>query len=205
MRNPVIILGYGGHASVLVDILKLLDVEILGYVTSGINTSSKLINIRSLGHENIIFRYKFSEVDLINGIGSTPEGSNRRSVTTKFKKQNYRFLSLIHPTATIGSNIVLSEGVQIMAGCIIQNNTTIGSNTIINTNSIVEHDCKIGDDCHVAPGATICGNVTILDKTFIGAHSCVINKIKIGSNVVVAAGSCIYKNIESDIKVTQKR
>ena len=56
----------------------------------------------------------------MNGIGSVKSTSGRRRIFEQFQRKRYRFASVIHPAATIATDARLLEGVQVMAGAVVQ-------------------------------------------------------------------------------------
>jgi sugar O-acyltransferase (sialic acid O-acetyltransferase NeuD family) len=204
MQKPVIIVGAGGHAKVLVDVLRLMGKSIFGVVDPEKEKGYKWMGVNVLGDDNAIFEYKYKDVDLVNGIGKIPSSDLRSILDNKFISKGYSFITVIHPTAIISKDSNIGDGVQIMAGCIIQPGVTIGDSSIINTGATIDHDCVINTGVHVAPGAILCGNVSVGSQTFIGANSVVIQGIEIGRGCVVGAGSVIHENIHDSRKVIQK-
>jgi len=203
--KPVIILGAGGHAKVLIEILNKLDIEILGLTDNAENQIKEFQGLKILGDDYQVYKYPPEEVFLVNGIGSLPGNSIRRDIAIDMRDKGYRFLTIVHPNSLISEKAILHEGCQIMAGSIIQYGTSIGKDTIINTGSVIDHECYVGQSCHIATGSVLSGNVIVGDNTHIGTGTCIINNISIGENVVVAAGSVVYKDIISGSKFLQKK
>lgn len=201
MKKPVIILGSGGHAKVLINILKLCDIKIFGITDPETPKSYGLYeDITYLGDDNSISEYSPDKLLLVNGLGSAGKCDKRKLLFDKFKNHGYSFASLIHPSAIIAPDVKLSEGVQVMAGAIIQPGSIIGKNTIINTKVSVDHDCQIGSHVHLAPGVTLSGNVKVGDETHIGTGANIIQNINIGRNSLVGAGSLVLNNIPENSK-----
>ena len=188
--KPVIILGAGGHAKVCIDTLQCMGKEILGVVAPK-EDIGKILDVKYLGDESVVSEYDPSDIELVNGIGLLPGKSLRKKIFEKFKEMDYKFLTIIHPFSVIACDVVLQEGVQIMAGSVIQPSVKIGYNTIINTKTSVDHDCTIGDHCHLAPGVTICGGVSIGSDVFIGCGSTVVHEVEIHKEMTIRADSCI--------------
>ena len=206
MKNkPIIIMGAGGHAKVVANILKLSGRKVLGFVAPDLKTGSDLFGKKFLGNDTEISRHNSDEIELANGIGSLSGKDERWKLIDEMRKQGYKFSTIIHPNSLISSDVYLDEGVQIMAGVIIQPGTKIGRNSIINTGSIVDHDCKISENCHIAPGVILNGGVTVGKNTHIGTGSSVIQSITIGSNSSIAAGSVIYKDVPDNTTLIQGR
>jgi len=200
MTQPVIILGGGGHAKVLISVLQQLSVDIIGIVDADSKKiGSKLLNIAVIGTEDILVKYPPGSVQLVNGLGSIRRPEARKRIFKKFKKTGYEFANVVHQSCVIADDIVFGEGVQIMAGAVLQPGCSIGDNAVVNTNSSIDHDCKIGDHVHVAPGVILSGGVVIGSETHIGAGCVAIQGIEVGSRCLIGAGSLMLQNIPSDV------
>lgn len=198
MNLPVILIGGGGHAKVLADILLMLDVKVIGFTDINYKKSTeKVLGIPCLGMDEEVLKYPSAEILLVNGLGSTERPFKRGELFHFFKKQGYSFYSLIHPSAIISSYVELGEGVQIMAGAIVHAGSKLGDNVIVNTRASVDHDCYLGAHVHLAPGVTLSGGVWIGEQTHIGTGASVIQNVKIGVNCFVAAGALVVKDIQS--------
>jgi UDP-perosamine 4-acetyltransferase len=196
MSKPVILLGSGGHARVLLDMLRRLDVELLGLADPNRLAGSEYLGVNILGDDSAIWAYPADSVELVNGIGSLPRDAGlRAALFEKCRAQGYRFRTLIDPRAFTATDVVLAEGVQLMAGAIIQSGTEIAENCIINSGAIVEHDCRIGCDVHIAPGAVLSGGVELGDKVHVGTGATIIQGIRIGSGSVIGAGSVVTRDV----------
>lgn len=196
MNKKVFILGSGGHASVLVDILKQNKQTVSGIFSYDVDcTRSSLSGIPMFNNENDIFKANANVVSIVNGIGSLPKSSIRTNLYLKFNEEGYTFQQVISKQAIISSYATLGKGVQVMPGAIIQAGAVIGDNSIINTGAIVEHDCIIGKHCHIAPGVTLSGQVTIGDLVHVGTGANVIQNIIIGEKAIVGAGATVIKSV----------
>lgn len=198
----MLIIGGGGHTKVLIEALKQCSTKILGIVEADVvKLGSAISGIRVIGDDNTISGYKSDEVLLVNGIGSVNVPKRRVDVFEKFKAKGFSFATVIHPSAVVASDVVLGEGVQIMAGVVIQPGSVIGSDTIVNTAATVDHDCQIGDHVHLAPGVTLSGEVKIGNTSHIGTGATVIQGIKIGNNCLIAAASVVVDDIPGNTEV----
>ncbi|MBY0223489.1 MULTISPECIES: acetyltransferase [Sporosarcina] len=193
MNKPVIILGDGGHASVLAEILLLEQRNVLGYTSPEPN--KVFFSLNYLGADEAIRAFDPSEVELVLGLGSVNLPYVRSTIFQHFKMLGYTFVTVIHPSAIIAPSAKVEEGCQIMAGSIMQTNSVIEENVILNTGTKVDHDCSIGCHSHIAPGVTISGGVQIGDTTHIGTGATIIQGIKIGSHVLIGAGSVVINDI----------
>jgi len=202
-NNVIIILGAGGHAKVLIDALLLASsVVITGVVDPDLTlTGTEILGVPVLGGDDVVNEFQPSEVQLINGLGSVGLPVNRQKIFVRFKDMGCTFVSVIHPSAVVASDVVFGEGVQVMAGAVIQPGCRIGINSIINTHASVDHDCNIGDHVHISPGVTLSGGVTVGACSHIGTGATVIQGISIGNGCLIAAGAVVTKNIDNEVKV----
>jgi len=199
---PVIVLGAGGHAKVLIEAMLSSTIVIAGIVDNNpLVIGMKLLGIPVLGNDDILNELSPSEINLVNGIGSIGLPKKRTDIFELYKNRSYVFASVVHPSAIVASDAVLAEGAQVMAGVVIQPGSNIGRNSIINTRASIDHDCIICDHVHIAPGVTLAGGVSVGAKSHIGTGATVIQGISIGENCIVGAGALVLHNVESGFTV----
>lgn len=200
MNLPVIVLGAGGHAKVLVDALQLAAVEIVGIVDTdaGMHGTS-LLGVRVLGGEGVLSQHDPKQVRLVNGLGSIGLPEKRRQLFESIRKRGYAFQNVLHPSAVIGSGVILGEGAQIMAGAVVQTGARIGANAILNTGTRVDHDCVVGAHVHLAPGAILCGGVRVGDASHVGAGATVIQEVVIGAGCLIGAGALVLADVPAGV------
>jgi UDP-perosamine 4-acetyltransferase len=200
LRVPLIVIGGGGHAKVLVSTLLLCNRRILGYADPN-PTAAGLLGIECIGDDDVVMTHVPSQVRLVNGVGSTGSVTRRKGIYERFSLARFDFARVIHPSASVAAEVEIEEGVQIMAGAVIQTGSTIGANAIVNSGAIVDHDCVVGVHAHVAPGAVLSGNVRIGAGTHIGTGACIIQGISVGAGSVVAAGAVVIKDVPPGVTV----
>lgn len=189
--KPILLIGNGGHAKVIKDIIKQSEhYTFAGYLDDNINEFHVENNIIYDRLENI--NNYANEYHFIIAIGNNEV---RETIYNKVNLAIERYPILIHPTASIGSNVVIGNGTVVMANTVINADTIIGRHSIVNTGAIVEHDNIISDFVHVSPNSTLTGGVSVGIKSQIGASATVIPQIKIGQNTIVGAGSTVVNDI----------
>ena len=196
----VIIIGAGDHAKVLLDILLEQDVTVIGLTDKSISKGTCIYGVPVIGDDSEILKYKTDEIELVNGIGSVGNTSIRQKVFSSLKEKGYFFRSVIHEASIVSKRAKLGEGVQLLAGAIVNIEAEIDDNTIINTKTSIDHGCVIGKHCHIAPGCSFSGCVRIGDCTHIGTGTSIIQGINIGKNVLIGAGSVVINNVSDNEK-----
>lgn len=199
---PLILLGAGGHAKVLLALAKSAGLVVQGLCDPMLaqQGQSDWKGLPVLGGDEALDGIDPRKVGLINGLGQLVGQRFRNRLFENLKAKGFTFPVLVHPTAWVAPTARLEQGVQIMAGSIVQPDCNIGENTIINTRASVDHDCWIGKNVHIAPGATLCGGVIIGDDAFIGSGATIIQGLRIGARAVAGAGVTLVRDLPSDAR-----
>lgn len=204
-NRQIVVIGAGGHARVVIDVLRQANVSFLGIVDPKLGMGEVFAGLSVLGNDAFLDDLDPSGVLLANGIGSMPGVETRWKIQEDLGRKGFEFVNVIHPSAIISSDVDLAEGVQIMAGTILQPGVSIGRGSIVNTASSIDHDCVIGANCHIAPGVTLSGDIKIYDNSHIGTGASIIQGVTIGKNSVVAAGSVVFHSLDIGTKLVQRR
>ena len=198
----VAIIGGGGHARNLVELIQSenLGFRIIGYVAPFESITSE--DIKYLGTDSLFTTsYSPETITLVNGIGYVGDKNYRREVYEYYKKQDFRFESVISKTADIASTVTIGEGVQILKRCIINNQAYIGENSLINTNTVIEHDSQIESHVHIAPCVCVLGNVQIKDEVFVGAHATILPGVVLGRGCLIGAQTLVNQSVSNNMLV----
>ncbi len=187
MHKKVIIIGAGGHAKVIADIVIKSGDELLGFLDDT-KANETVLGYKVLGTVKDYTKY-INDAEFIIGIGSN---QIRKRIASEL---NCKWYTAIHPRATIGLDVTIDEGSCCMAGAVINSSSHIGKHTIINTCSAVEHDCQIGDFCHLSPNSSLCGVSKLGENVWLGAGATVINGVSVCDEVIIGAGAVVVKNI----------
>ncbi|KMT64736.1 acetyltransferase [Catenovulum maritimum] len=197
-KKPLVLIGGGGHASVLLDILLKQNRTVLAVISpTDIAQRSIFSGLRHLKEDADINEFTTDSVLLVNGIGSTPGSNVRRKVAEYFTMLGFHFETIVAHNAEVSVYANVAEGAQILHSATIQAGVEVGAQSIINSCALVEHDCRIDEFCHVAPNSTLCGQVSLEKDCFIGAGAVVIPSVNIGASTVIGAGAIINKNVDS--------
>jgi sugar O-acyltransferase (sialic acid O-acetyltransferase NeuD family) len=196
MKKPVtLLIGAGGHACALLDIIKLTDCATLCGLLDSSNEGTERYGLKILGNDDLLPRlFKMGVTHFILGIGSAGYNPLRKQLFDKARQVGLTPLTLKHPSAIVSPTAIIDPGAQLMAGCIIGPEAQVGTNTIINSGAIIEHQSKVSCHTHIASGACLAGNVTVGEESFIGAKSVVRQGLTIGSYCTVGMGSVVTRS-----------
>lgn len=196
----VLILGAGGHAQVIADILLRAhdagstvapigylddDPRLSGRVFLGLPVLGPLSQLAAIEHDAVIV-----------AIG---DNGVRCHLFESLRQQGECFAMAIHPHATLSSDVQVGPGTMICAGVVVNTGSTIGVNVILNTSCTVDHHNRIGDHAHIAPGAHLGGEVTIGEGTLIGIGATVMPRCQIGAWSVVGAAALVHHDLPAHV------
>ena len=197
----LIMLGSGGHASVLLDLLSSLGYFPHGVVTPELGMGDKWEGIPVLGDDSYLENISTQGVGLVNGLGANPSCEVRNRLYTRFKRLGFYFPPLVHPSAVLAQKVELAQGCQVMAGAVVQSRALLGENCVINTRASVDHHCVVGDGAFVSPGSVLCGGVVIGNGAFVGAGAVVLPNLSVGDGALVAAGAVVIRSVSPGSRV----
>jgi len=192
----VLILGAGGHAQVVADILLQMheqDSKILpvGYLDDNpALTGQCFLGLPVLG--TLADLHKIPHGGVVVAIG---DNQVRRKLFDNVRDRNEYCIVARHRQAIIASDVQVGPGSMICAGVIVNPGSVVGSNVILNTGCTVDHHNCINDHAHIAPGVNLGGDVSIGEGTLVGIGAVVLPQRKVGDWTVVAAGSVLAKDI----------
>ena len=183
-NNQMIIVGCGGHARSVSDVLLANDpcIQIV-FVDENAADGEKIFGF------NVVKNIE------IKGAFHVAIGDNEKRRLMINKIRSGALTAIISKNAYLGKGCIIDKGIFIAHKVFLGPMSQIGCGSIINTGSIIEHETRIGKYCHVASGSTICGRCNIQDEVLVGAGSVVIDKVNICSNVIIGANSTVIKDI----------
>lgn len=193
--DNIIVLGGGGHAKVVISIIKKLkNMSIYGYISQEDN--GRILGVEYRGGDDILKRiYEQDDVkNAVIAIGNLGNSDIRINLEKVLSDIGYQFPAIISPNASINEDVNVGSGTVIMDGVVINAGTRIGRFAIINTRASIDHDCSVGDFVHIAPGVTISGGVNVGKSTFIGAGSTIIHYKSIAGDSVIGAGTVVTED-----------
>lgn len=198
MPVQVVGLGAGGHAKVVIEILRLEgEYQLVGLLDPKPDLRNELIAcVPVMGGDEQLSKLKERGVEFFFvGLGSVSDMKPRRRLYEFALDQGLQPVAAIHPSAVVSASATLGMGPTIMATAVINASARLGDNVIINTGAIVEHDCVVGNHVHIATGARLSGGVIVGDETHIGAGAVVRHCMRIGTGSLVGAGAVVVEDV----------
>ena len=198
----VLIIGAGGHAQVVADILlRMVDNGHRIMPVGFLDDNPALTGLNFLG---LPVLGKVSDLpnmtcdSLIVAIG---ENRIRKHMLQQLDSNGGRFAVALHPRSILAPDVEVGDGSMVCAGAIVNTGTVIETNVILNTGCTVDHHNLIGDHVHIAPGVHLGGEVQVGEGTLIGIGATVMPRRRIGCWSVVGAGALVDKDVPDGVVV----
>lgn len=193
MTKKVAVIGAGGHAKVVIDILSAdQEIEIVGLIDRR-DAAAGIRGYKRLGDDDLLpdllrhdVRYAFCAVG---------DNDLRKRLAERASALGFQFVNAISPYAIVSETASLGQGVALMPGCVVNADACIGDHAIVNTGASVDHDCKIGAYTHLAPGCRLAGTVTTGEGAFLGVGAAAVDRTTVGAWSVVGAGAVVVRDV----------
>ena len=181
---PYLLVGAGGHARVVVDILASHGMAATAYAdpqrqdwVGAIQSSEEEWSAANPGG------------GFVMGMGGiNPERlALRLKVFDRASALGLKPLQAAHPASVISPRASLGGGVTVMPGAVVQAQAALHDAVIVNSLALVEHDAEVGEGSHVAPGAMVLGGAVVGRCCMIGAGAVVLPFTRVPDGTLVPA------------------
>jgi sugar O-acyltransferase (sialic acid O-acetyltransferase NeuD family) len=195
--KEIVVIGGGGHAKVLISVLKSALWDVLGYVDPV--DRGVILGVLYLGTDTALPGVLTAHHDCcaVIGLGKTDASPRRSELQEEVEALGFEFPAIVSARAVVNIEVELGAGTAVFDGAVVNSGTVIGRGCIVNTHSTVEHDCRIADNVHVASGATVSGGVTVGANCMIGAGATVVQGLRICRECLIGAGAAVVADIDT--------
>ena len=128
-------------------------------------------------------------------------GSARRACMEAIIAKGGVFMTMIHQTARLGTNVTIGEGTVVGAFTTIGADAKVGRCNLIQSYTVVGHDSRIGDWNRIDTHVTLVGGTIVEDETDIHTGAMISHKVVVESNSRVAACSFVIRRVKSGTTV----
>jgi sugar O-acyltransferase (sialic acid O-acetyltransferase NeuD family) len=199
--ESIFVVGAAGHAKVIIDIIERQEAwRIAGLIDTYKAPGTEVMDYEVLGPEDRLpdFVAQYRVTRAIVAIG---DNRIRRRMAQRIRTiaPQMTFITAIHPSAHIGREVQIGEGVAIMAGATVNSGTVIGEFCFVNTNASVDHDNILEPFSCVQPNAATGGNVRLGAASVLAMGVNVIQGINIGADTIVGAGATVLSDIPGGV------
>lgn len=197
----LVIIGAGGMGRTFFDMAREsvgygVEYDIKGFIDDNLNALDKFENYPPMLGK--ISEYKPVEGDVfVCSIG----GASRRACMESIIARGGEFMTMIHSTARIGTNVKIGKGTVIGAFTTIGADAEVGEYNLIQSYTIVAHDCKVGNWNRIDTHVTMVGGTQLMDETDIHTSAVLNHGVVVESNAKVAACSFVIRRVKAGTTV----
>jgi sugar O-acyltransferase (sialic acid O-acetyltransferase NeuD family) len=199
-RLKIVILGAGGHAKVIAEVIWAINqiepqYELIGFLDDDLGlVRNAIAPVPLIGSLDSL---KLTRCDaVIVGIG---DNLTRERIFNDAVEKGKYVATLVHPRAFVAPSAEIGQGSVLCVGAIVNTGAKVGKNVIVNTGATVDHHNNILDHVHLAPGVHLGGTVNVGEGTFLGIGAAVLPNLSIGSAVTIGAGAVVTKNLPNNV------
>lgn len=135
------------------------------------------------------------ELGVVVTVGSPRNYGVKRAIVERLDLDPGRYVTLIHPTASIGSAATVGEGTVILAGSVLTHGVTIGRHVAMMPNVVLTHDDQVGDFAILGAGARLGGGVKVGAGAYVGSGASVRESTTIGAGALVGMGAVVVSDV----------
>ena len=190
--GPIVVVGAGGHAKVVIEALQAMGRDIAGLVALA-SAGTLVLGFPVLGDDAILPRLRRTGIaQAVLGLG---DNRLRGAIAEQLLAMDFELPPVRHPAAWILAEQRPWAGSGRAQKAAVSAQTRIGEAAIVNSGAIIEHDGMIGDAAHAAPGCVLAGQVRVGARTLVGAGSVVRPGVTLGADVLVGAGAVVVADV----------
>lgn len=125
----------------------------------------------------------------------------KATVCRQLLDRGAEFLTLVHPSVVLGSNVQLGRGVVLCPGVVLTCDIEVGDFAMINCLSSAGHDVRIGAWATISAHCDMTGHTELGAGSFMGSGARILPGKKVGAGSLVGAGAVVLANVPADCKV----
>ncbi len=197
----LIIIGAGGMGRTMYDMAREsrgfgTEYDIRGFIDDNIAALDDFANYPPILAPIREYQPKQDEI-FICSIG----GGSRKKCVEGILSKGGSFLTMIHHTARIGTNVEIGEGTVIGAFTTLGADAKVGKYNLIQSYTVIGHDTQIGDWNRIDTHATLVGGTIVQNEVDIHTSAMISHNVTIENHARVAACSFVIRRVKEGTTV----
>ena len=197
----LIIIGAGGMGRTMYDMAREsngygIEYDIRGFIDDNTSALDSFENYPPLIAPIQGYQPKDNEI-FICSIG----GNARKKCMEEIISKGGQFLTMIHSTARIGTNVQIGEGSIVGAYTTIGADVKVVKYNLIQSYTVIGHDSVIGNWNRIDTHVTLVGGTIVQDGTDIHTSAMINHNVTVESHSRVAACSFVIRRVKEGTTV----
>ncbi|MDH3661298.1 MAG: hypothetical protein OEU92_14935 [Alphaproteobacteria bacterium] len=204
-----VIIGGGGHAASVIDVLSGQTFSIIGCVDDNPELQGKEVvgGVKVIGTtEALPALFEDGVTSAFLGIGGIGAGGLDRigvrvKVIRKLEEIGFRLPAVVSRHAYLGADSTLGPGTVLFPGAAVGPRCRIGAHVIVNQGAQICHDCTLDDHVHITPGALLGGHCQIGASSIVGMGASLLLMTAVGRRCLVHNNAAVTSDVHDDTEV----
>ena len=200
--RPLVIVGAGGFGREVVDLVRDISAagtayDVLGLLGDTAPDPGVLarLGVTWLGPTAAIVTLPPATAYVV----AVADAVARETLAAEADAAGHQAVTLVHPSAVVGSDVRTSAGVVVAAHCSLTSNIAIGRHVHVDRACTVGHDAVLEDFVRLNPGAVVSGSVTIRRGATLGTGAVTRQGVVIGAGSYVGAGAAVVSDLPDGV------
>ncbi len=184
---PVLIIGTGGFAVELFDVVRSAGVQVEGFVgpDEGLALPAPLLG------DDETSRAPSHAVALV----AVGDPGIRRRVVERHRILGTPFGRFVHPSAMVTESVKIGEGVIVYPNSTVHARVDLQAFSFVNSNVSVGHESRIGAFSTISPGCALGGRLDIGEGVYLGIGAQILPNLSIASDTMIGGGATVTRSI----------
>ena len=196
---PLVVVGAGGFGREVLDIVEAAgtasEVRLVGVIDDHPSAANlDLLERRGVPYLGSVQGW-LTSADTSSFVVGVANPAHRRLIDEQMTAAGHTSATLVHPAASLGSEVSVGPGAIICAGARLTTNIDLGRHVHVHVNSTIGHDTSLGDYVSTYPLSAVSGSCRLAAGATIGAHATVLQGLTIGADAFVGAGAVVVADV----------
>ena len=198
--TDVVIIGAGGFGREALDVAEATihqgrDLRIAGVLDDALSTTgADLLQRRGVAFLGGLTSW-LNQPDDVEFVVAVGDPATRERLADRLEAAGLRAATLVHPSAVVGTRVVLGPGTVVCGGVQLSTEVTTGRHVHVSAGALIGHDVTTADFVSINPGAIISGGVQLGRGTLVGAGAVVLQNLQVGAGSTVGAAACVVRSV----------
>ena len=199
---PLVLVGGGGHASDVLQVIEAVNAARPTYRVVGILDDHDVDGRRFTGRG-------VEHIGPVDDVGAVDAAYvlclgwpwTRHAVGRRIGERGNPAPPIVHPSADVGVGVELGPGSVVFAHTHLSPFVRFGVHAVVSYLASVGHDSTFGDHAGVMPNAAVSGDVVAGARVLVGTGAAVREGVHIGDDVRIGAGAAVVGDVEAGLTV----
>lgn len=199
---PVVLVGGGGHASDVLQVIEAVNAirptyAVIGVLDDG-DVDARRFAGRGVRHLGPVDDVAGTDAAYVLCLGWP---WTRAALAARIGERARPAPPIVHPSADVGFGVELGPGSVVLGHAHLSPFVRLGPHAVVSYNASIGHDSLFGDCASVMPNAAVGGGVAAGHRVLVGVGAAVREGVRLGDDVRVGAGAAVVGDVAGGLTV----